>query len=146
MAFDAEQTTLIHEALGLFQGNTYDWYDYNDRITGAVTSVPIHNQIDFSTAITRLAEIIAAIVAGSDGREARIKEILVDYKCVSTDEVEVGFGGAANAQGLRFSTAKNRARHALLLQTHLGIRVRVIGGPAQGIDGEGGGRNISIVR
>jgi hypothetical protein len=132
MSFSAAQKTLMYELLGLFQGATFDWFDYNDWTTGLITSVPIHQQLDFSTATTRMNAIIAAIEAGSDGRESRIGAVLTEYGNVSLDT------GRAHGE-FEYNPAEQRALLRNLLETHLGIRVR------QTVMG-GSGRSVQITR
>lgn len=125
--FTQAQKTLIFELLELFQGTTYDWIDYNDRVTGVITSVPWKQQIDFTVATDRLAVILAAIEAASDGRYDRISTLLTEYNNVATDVATVGMGGGAGTAGARYSPRWKRNRLRELLQLHLGIQVRKVG-------------------
>lgn len=142
MVFVASQKTLAYELLGLFQGATFDWYQFNDRVTGEVTSVPLHNQINFTIATTRLEAIFTAITAAApaDNRETRIGEILTEYEAISLDLIEVGSGGGGGASGARYSTKKQIFHLRRLLWTHLGIRIYQIRGNVPS------GRSIPIVR
>ena len=141
MSFDAAQTTLIHELLEIFQGGTFDWFDYNDWVTGEITSVPLNSPMDLSVARDKLTDILAAIVAAAptDGREARIKEVLTEYGCVALNEITVGPGGTSAVPGARFSTSKQRTRLRELLQLNTGIRMRMMNARRDG-------RNLSVGR
>lgn len=145
MTFTATQRTLAYELLGLFQGGTFDWYDYNDFTTGEIASVPITQQIDFTVAVTRVnaifAEITAAVGANED-RETRIGEVLSRYSLISLEDVRVKGGGTAGTPGARYSTDEHIAHLRKLLWTHMGVRVLVHNAPGQG----GGGRNIPVGR
>lgn len=123
MAFTEAQKTLSYELLGLFQGSLFDWFDYNDRVTGVITSVPITNQIDFTVATARLEVIFTAIEASGDGREARIVSILTEYDDVSLDVTDVKDGGISGMAGVRYKWRSKIIRLKTLLETHLGIHV-----------------------
>ena len=127
MAFTEPQKTLAYELLELFQGGTFDWFEYNDRIAGVSTSVPFTAQINFTVATTRLEAIFTAIEAGSDGREARIITILDEYECIALDTTSIKTGGGGGAAGARFNPFKGRRHLKKLLMINLGIRVRKIG-------------------
>ena len=131
--------------MGLFQGGTFDWYDYNDRVTGAITSVPIHEQIDFTIATDRLSTIIGNIEGGTDGREARIGTILTEYKDISLDVAKIREGGGGGASGARYDPERHRGHLRRLLMTHLGIRVFVRSAGQGGLGG-GSARSIGVVR
>ena len=122
MAFTAAQKTLMYEMLELFQGGTYDWYDYREW-NGVVTSVPFGTQISFSTATDRLDAILTAIEAGSDGRESRIGSILTEYSDISFNTEKITGGGVDSAPGVRWDSDGARRRLTSLLQLHLGIQV-----------------------
>lgn len=123
--FSAANKTLMHELLGLFQGSTFDWYDYTDRVTGQITSVPIHSQIDFKKATDRLAVIITALELETDDRKNRIDTVLAEYSDISLDVAEIRSGGGSGASGARYSPERHRRHLRKLLMTHLGIRVFV---------------------
>ena len=123
-SFTAAQKTLIYELLELFQGTTFDWYEYRTWPGGTVTSVPWAAQIDFALATTRLEAIITAIEASADGSQPRLVTILSEYSDVSTDVAVVAGGGASGASGARYNPARKRERLRRILKWHLGIDVR----------------------
>lgn len=134
VAFTDKNRTLISELLGVFQGVTFDWFDYNSSITGEVASVPFGQQIDFSTVATRLDEIIAVIETEVDGRKARVDEILTEYDCVSLQHNSIGPGGASGAAGFRYTTEAHEAKLKRKLEDVIGLRsvVRNIAGRSDG--------------
>ena len=140
MAFTAAQKTLMYEILGLFEGGTFDWYNYNDRVTGEITSVPMHNQISFTVATTRLEVVFTAIEGASDNRETRIGEILTEYDEIDFDVATIVVGGASGASGLRYNPDVKRAHLKDLLERNLGIQIRQLGS-----GGGGGSRSIRLV-
>jgi hypothetical protein len=139
-----DEKTLIYELLGVFQGGTFDWYDYNDWTTGEIASVPIHEQVTFQKATDRLEAIIAAINAAdaADGRRARISEVLIDYAAMALETARIGPGGAGGAAGLEYSPTKKRERLRTVLQGHLGIRVAAGGRWMRGDSG----RAVAVAR
>lgn len=145
MAFLEKEKTLIFELLGMFQGGTFDWFDYNAFITGQITSVPFGNQVDFATAKTVIDSNIADIVASGDGREARIKEILVEYDCISLQEIEIRTGGARDNAGIRYKTSSQELKLRDKLERHIGIHVALTGIPTSASRGDNG-RSISLGR
>lgn len=150
MPFTAVQKTLTYEILGLFQGGTFDWYTYNDRITGEITSVPLANQVSFTVAAARLEVIFTAIEAAGDNREVRIGEILTEYSAISFDVTRIGPGGGGGAGGARYDPDVKRSHMKDLLERNLGIQIRQSGSPAGTFgrigSGGGGGRSISVGR
>lgn len=141
------QRTLIYELLGLFEGGTFTWVDYNERATGVPTSIPFVNQIDFTTATTRLETILTSLETITDGRQARIIVVLAAYLPVSLDTVQIKQGGGGGASGARYSSAKQRRRHKVVLMTLLGFRVSSSSPPQGAIELPGHrGRNISVSR
>lgn len=124
MVFTPEQKTLMNEMLGAFEGGTFDWFTYNDRVTGEITSVPFGNQITFAVVQTRLAAIFTAIEASTDGREARIVDITAEYKEIALDVVRVSIGGGGGAAGTRYDPDVKREHLKNLLERNLGIQIR----------------------
>ena len=122
MALLPAQKTLLHELLELFEGGKFDWFDYNARSSGELTSVPLANQISFAVVITRLDAILIEIAA--DGREARIIKILNEYESVSLDTTRISIGGGGGASGARYDPAEKRAHLKDLLQLLLGLEIR----------------------
>ncbi len=146
MAFAAEDKSLVNEMLGAFEGGTFDWYQYNDRITGEITSVPLHNQIDFVTVQTQLGVLFTAIEAASDNREQRIKDITAEYKDISFDVTRIGIGGGSGASGARYDPDEKRAHLKDLLERNLGLQIRQVGSGQFRWPGGQGGRMIGVVR
>ena len=149
VVFTGPQRTLLFELLGLFQGGTFDWIDYNTRVGGVLTSVPIQNRIDFDTAVSLVNSTMTTIEGlptATDDRQARIVAILDEYSEISLDTIEVGTGGGGGSAGARYSTRKQTRHLKRLLQTHLGIRVRAIGAGQGSLDEAIRARNIPISR
>jgi len=145
VGFLPSEKTLIYEALGLFQGVTYDWYNYAAWVTGSYGSVPIAQQVDFGVCCTRLEAILTAITAAAptDGRELRIKRILVEYdKIALTVPWSIESGGVEGAFGLRMNVRQGWQRFHDLLEGSLGIHVEIVESPWSG----GGSRSIKVGR
>jgi hypothetical protein len=100
----------IHECLGSYQSGSFDWYTYSDKVTGQVTSVPIHNNIDFSTAVNVLDGLLTAIDSAGDGRDARLVTLSQEWIDVSTSVLRIEKGGVAGASGAREDPEEARAR------------------------------------
>lgn len=144
MAFTAPQKTLTYELLGMFEGNTYDWFWYRDREdTSIASSAPVGNQVSFTVATDRLEAIFTAIENASDNREARIGEILVEYDDISLQKISVRTGGTNTAPGARFSTGGQMAHLKLLIETHLGFHIEASSGSTRGTANS---RNIGVTR
>ena len=122
MALLPAQTTLLHELLELFEGGKFDWFDYNARSSGELTSVPLANQISFTVVITRLDAILVGIAA--DGREARVIKLLKEYDRIAFDTTRIGIGGGGGASGARYDPEEKRAHLKDLLQLLLGLEIR----------------------
>ena len=131
MAFTASQKTLVYELLGLYQGGTYNWYDYNSWITGQITSAPFGNSVDFSTATSVLDDNITTIEASGDNREVRIGEILSAYNDISLQEIAIGKGGSCNTEGVRYNTKAHTDKLRDLLEQHVGLHVESEGIPGR---------------
>ena len=108
--------------LELFEGQTYDWYDYKE-IGGIVTSVPFATQVNFAAAKTRLDTILNDIVAGSDGRQAEILTILAGWYALAYKTYEIGAGGVQSATGIRINPTKTRQLYENRLRLLLGFNV-----------------------
>lgn len=150
---DKDQVTTIFEMLGMFEIGTFDWFQYNDRITGEITSVPLTNQVSFSQADTRLNAIITDIDAKTltDGRQSRVIDLVTEYDEISLDTTRIGPGGASGATGARYNPAEQRLHLKSLLETVLGFALRQeatslgFHGPGQNIFGGGSG-SIPVIR
>jgi len=120
------ETTLLYEILGMYQIGTYDWYEYITWPGGVATSVPFGQQIDFSTANTRLDAIITAINAAdsTDGRRERISAVLAEYSAISLDTARISSGGGAGQPGARYDPSEQRAHLKYMLETLLGFKLR----------------------
>ena len=139
MAFTVDQKTLCYEILGLFEGGTFDWFEYRIKEDTSIASgTPLTNQVSFTLAVARLETIFTDIENGSDGREARIIAITVKYEPISLEQLDIRTGGTNTAPGARFSTRGMRALHRKQLETHLGIHVEA--------SNTGAGRNIRVGR
>ena len=152
MAFTLKQKSLIHELLGLFEGGSFDWIDYSTRAGGVVTDVPTESNIDFSSTVTKVNTAITLVetqfTATTNERETLLKEILDEYSDIRLDTISVGGGGGGGASGARYSSARQIRHLRKMLWTVLGVRIRILGGAAQGqtlADG-GGSRSIPIIR
>ena len=144
MAFTAAQKTLANELLGLFEGGTYQWFQYVDDKTGENTGVPWTEQISFAVANTAVTASFTAIEAAGDDRENRIGTILSEYDDISLDVMFIKGGGVAGVSGLRYDFRMKIARLKSLLEFHLGIQIRLASGT--GPISDGGGRNIRVGR
>lgn len=140
MVISANERTLINEMLGAFEGGTFDWFQYNDRVTGEITSVPLTNQLSFSNVQTRLGTIFTAIEAASDDRETEVQAIVAEYKRIRFDVVRIGPGGGGGAAGARYDPTDKRAHMKDLLERNLGLQIRQTGSGAQT------GRSFMIIR
>ena len=121
MAFSPEDKTICYEALGLYQGGEFIWFDYTTTTTGEVASVPFSQSIDFTVAKDKLDARFTSIEAAGDGREARIKELVVDWKSIATSNMRLGPGGTNSAPGARMDSQEDRDQIRLLFMMHLGI-------------------------
>lgn len=143
--FTDKERAYIYELLAIPQGNTFDFYDYNDKATGVITSVPIHLQVDFTTAVDRIEAIIVQIeINDPAGRATAIEEILTEYGAIRLDAARIRGGGGGGAMGARYSPFEHRNHLRDLLMRNLGVRV-LKSAPAQGLlPGEIGrtGRNV----
>jgi hypothetical protein len=117
----------IHECLGSYQGNVFDWYTYNDKITGFPTSVPIHNNIDFSVAVTVLDAHLTAIDGAGDGRDARLETLAQEWLDVSTSVLRIEKGGVAGASGAREDPEEARLRIRAVVSQVVGFRFGATG-------------------
>jgi hypothetical protein len=152
--FTGEQRTLCFEMLGLPQGATLDWYDYNDWTTGAIASQPMTEQVNFRLARDRLNTILTQIEAldtAVDGRFQRVCDITADYKkYVFNRGASIEEGGVAGVAGLRVDIDARLRNSCELLLKQLGIRVAVHNAGQRGVGfgthNDGGGRNISVGR
>lgn len=140
MVISANQRSLANELLGMFEGKTFDWFEYSDREdTTIVSSTPLTNQIDFTKASARLTEIFDAIELAGDDRQTLIADILTEYndiRLIAPGRITVG--GTNTAPGMRYSVRGQIAHLKKLLWTNLGFRIRV--------HGEGGSRNLRVSR
>lgn len=152
--FTGEQRTLCFEMLGLPQGATLDWFDYNDWTTGAIASTPMTQQINFSQAQSRLSVILDQIEllnTAVDGRFQRVCDITADYKkYVFNRGASIEEGGVAGVAGLRVDIDARLRNSCELLLNQLGIRVAVHNAGQRGMGvgqfGESSGRNIRVGR
>lgn len=127
-----EQVTSINMILGMFEIGTFDWFTYNDRVTGEITSVPLANQVDFTTAQTRLNAIITDIDAQAtvDGRQARVISIITDYDRIQFDVVKIRSGGATGSPGARYDPDEKRFHLKQQLEIVLGFALRQENAPS----------------
>ena len=138
----ATDVQAIFECLGAYQGGTVTAYDYNDKISGAVSSVPIQIIVDFSTATTTLNSILAVIDAATDGRWQRLHALAVKYIDVADDTERITTGGTSAAPGLRYDPmdARARARENMFKITGFIFKVNsAVDNPSPGYRNMGGG-------
>jgi len=144
MAFTDIQKTLIYELLGMFEGNTYDWFWYRDREdTSIASSIPVGNQVTFTLARDRLEAIFVSIAGATDNREIRIGEILTEYSDISLQKISVRTGGTNTAPGARYSTSGQIRHLKRLAETHLGFHIEASSGSTRGTSNS---RNIGVGR
>ena len=145
--FTEKEKTLMFEILSMYQGGTFDWFDYSSITTGEIASVPFGNQIDFTKANTVLNANIVAIEGASDGRQARLVEILAAYDKVSLDKLRVGPGGTSGSPGARFDTEEIEEKLRQKTMRNVGLSV-VQNRIFTGVKGSLGstGRNIGLMR
>lgn len=145
--FTEKEKTLMFEILNMYQGGTFDWFDYSSITTGEIASVPFSNQIDFTKANTALNTNITAIEGGSDGRQARLVEILDKYDTVSLQKMRIGPGGTSGSPGARLDTEEIEEKLRQKVMRNVGLSV-VQNRIFTGVKGSLGsaGRNIGLMR
>jgi hypothetical protein len=111
--FTAAQKNMIREILNLFGPANFAWLDYNDKVSGQITSVPLGNTITFNKALTEFNARISDIESKSDPvtGDGRLQSLLVDITTWIKIRTQPGYfssGGTAGSAGLRYDPEEHR--------------------------------------